>query len=325
MNRARRNPCIHRWCSYWICVLLVVPLLHLGCASQPGTTSTTDPLEPLNRELYALNEWVDILVLRPATGLYRTLIPRFIRQRITNFSRNLQEPIISLNQLLQGKGMEAWNDFTRFFVNSTFGIGGLFDVASKLDYPEHEEDFGQTFAVWGVPSGPYIFLPIFGPATLRQVPDRAADGTSRNLIINALTDFFTATNIIFLVNERNEAERGLQRVREAVDPYLFLRESYLQRREFLIHDGNLPDEAFDDLSIDIPMDEAPLPEATEETPEPAPDDASSTAPDAAPFEGGGGASFPAEPTTRSSALAEEFLEVSAGDKPWPLGRTIPLR
>ncbi len=299
-----------------------------GCASRPGGTSTNDPLEPLNRVLFGINGVIDFLILKPAADLYRFITPPILQEAITNFSRNLQEPVIALNQALQGKGEESLNDFTRFFVNTVFGVGGLMEVAQGMGYPKHEEDFGQTFAHYGVPSGPYLFLPIFGPMTFRQIPDRAADGTSRNLLINALTDFFTPTNAIFLVNERSNAEPKLERVREAVDPYTFIREAYLQRRVFLIHDGDPPIEAVDDLSIDLDFgDDVDLfDESTIE--EPSPDiPLENTVPldSGEPSAGGGGeastgAADAIEPVSRQQTQAEE-----AATELWPLGRHVPLQ
>ncbi|MGF1448484.1 MAG: VacJ family lipoprotein [Opitutales bacterium] len=305
-----------------------------GCASRPGATSTNDPLEPLNRVLFGINGAIDFLILKPASDLYRFITPPILQEAITNFSRNLQEPVIALNQALQGKGEKSLNDLTRFFVNTSLGVGGLIEVAQGMGYPKHDEDFGQTFASYGVPSGPYLFLPIFGPMTFRQIPDRAADGTSRNLLINALTDFFTPTNAIFLVNERSNAEPRLQRVREAVDPYTFIREAYLQRRVFLIHDGDPPIEAVDDLSIDLSFEdgedffedepvspEIPLEQTVPlESVQPAAEDERGTE---SPEASSGGNAVEPQASEGSSSRLEERAQGST-TQAWPLGRHVPL-
>jgi phospholipid-binding lipoprotein MlaA len=136
----------------------IITLIILFTSLNVNTEEVNDPLEDLNRKTYEFNEKLDSTILKPTAELYSKFPPK-VKQGVTNFFNNLEEIDTSVNQLLQGKPKKSLNDLTRFVINSTIGIGGLFDVASKMGLERHEEDFGQTLAVWGVPEGPYIMLP----------------------------------------------------------------------------------------------------------------------------------------------------------------------
>lgn len=216
-----------------------------GCATT--ATNPRDPLEPLNRGIYSFNEHVDGLILKPAAEAYRMLLPDFARTGVSNFFSNLNDVTVALNNLLQGKVNHAASDASRVVVNSTIGLLGFIDVASKIGLEKHEEDFGQTLGRWGVGDGPYLVLPFFGPSNFRdaigRIPDYYTDPVTyvdpshdRNLLWGAR-----------VVNRRAEL-LGASRVLEAaaLDPYEFVRDAYLQRRRNLIYDGNAPREDLDD-------------------------------------------------------------------------------
>ena len=134
-----------------------------------------DPLEGFNRAMYTFNDRLDKYALKPLAKGYRAITPTGVRKSVSNFFSNLHEPMVMLNNLLQGKPGQATSDLIRFVVNSTVGIVGLFDVSSKVGLPKHDEDFGQTLAVWGVGDGPYLVLPFFGPSNLRDGPSLVVD------------------------------------------------------------------------------------------------------------------------------------------------------
>ena len=216
-----------------------------GCATTASNPS--DPLEPLNRGIYTFNEHVDGLLLKPAAEAYRLLLPDFARTGVSNFFANLGDVTVALNNLLQGKVSNAASDASRVVVNTTVGLLGFIDVASKIGLEKHDEDFGQTLGRWGVGSGPYLVLPLFGPSSFRdaigRIPDYYSDPVTyvepshdRNLLWGART-----------VNRRSEL-LGASRVLEAaaLDPYEFVRDAYLQRRRNLVYDGNAPREDLDD-------------------------------------------------------------------------------
>ena len=146
-----------------------------ACASSSSVTegdakvrSPIDPWEPLNRVTYAFNDGLDTVTLRPISKGYKKIVPGFVRRGISNFFANLRTPLIIVNNLLQGKGRDALSDTGRLLVNSTVGIGGLIDVATPAGLEEHDEDFGQTLAKWGVPDGPFLMVPFLGPRTLKD-------------------------------------------------------------------------------------------------------------------------------------------------------------
>lgn len=223
---------------------LLIPLLLAactlcGCAAGPDPR---DPLEPFNRKVYAFNEGVDKAVLKPAAKAYVAVVPQLVRRGVTNFFNNLGMTVTTLNDALQLKGSKVPVDFARFATNMVFGLGGLIDVATELKIENRNEDFGQTLGYWGVASGPYLVLPVFGSRSVRDAPALAVDFVANPFFywdpdasvrwgLFVLDVLDTRANLL-------EAEKFLDTA--AIDRYSFLRDSYLQRREYLIHDGNPP-------------------------------------------------------------------------------------
>ena len=222
-------------------------LLAGGCATTHTTADNPDQLEPVNRASYGFTDSLDRHFIKPIAETYADITPGFARAGITNFFNNLSYLNVALNSFLQGKIDQGLSDVTRFIFNSTIGIGGLVDIGSHVGLPEHNEDFGQTLAVWGVGQGSYLFIPVDGPNTARNLPDYATSTLLNPLtyVTGAVLFPLTAINVI---NKRaNLLEETNIRDEAAIDPYVFTREAYLQRRQYLIYDGNPPTEGYDDI------------------------------------------------------------------------------
>jgi phospholipid-binding lipoprotein MlaA len=235
-----------------LCPLLLVAMAAGGCASTPADEVVEhDPWEPMNRGLYGFNQGVDKISFKPLAKGYVKIIPSPVRRSITNFSRNLSTPGSAINNFLQGKPAHGLQELSRFFVNSTIGIGGLFDIASRSGVEAHPEDFGQTAAVWGIPSGPFVMLPLFGPQTLRD-----AVTLPLNIAADPLRYYDDDTVRISLwllrlvdLRARLLPLEGI--VQDSADPYITMRESYLQNRAFEIYDGDPPVEEDEDFYDDF--------------------------------------------------------------------------
>ena len=216
-----------------------------GCATRPDG-NPRDPFESFNRGVFEFNDGVDRAVFKPAATVYRELTPTLFRAGVANFLGNLDDVWSFVNSALQFKPKAAVNNFMRVNVNTVFGLGGIFDVASEAGLERQREDFGQTLGHWGVPSGPYLVLPFLGPYTVRDafaIPvDRAGD------IVGNL-DHAPTRNSIKLI-DLLDTRAGLLRAGEALDEvaldkYTFTRDAFLQRRRYTVYDGNPPDEAPD--------------------------------------------------------------------------------
>lgn len=205
-----------------------------------------DPLQQLNRKVYELNfEILDPALIKPLATLYDRLTPRPVRIGINNFFSNLDEIPNAVNSLLQGKIGQAANDTGRFIVNSVFGLGGVFDIATDAGMqPSQGEDFGQTLAVWGVSEGPYLMLPFLGPSTLRDAPSNVLDSFLDPFAYNDNYGMRAGIKAIDIVALRAEL-LGIDDVMSG-DKYIFVRDVYLQNREYVIADGAIEDD-FDDL------------------------------------------------------------------------------
>ena len=205
-----------------------------------------DPLQQLNRKVYELNfEILDPALIKPIATLYDRLTPRPVRFGINNFFSNLDEIPNAVNSLLQGKIGQAANDTGRFIVNSVFGLGGVFDIATDAGMqPSQGEDFGQTLAVWGVSEGPYLMLPFLGPSTLRDAPSNVLDSFLDPFAYNDNYGMRAGIKAIDIVALRAEL-LGIDDVMSG-DKYIFVRDVYLQNREYMIADGAIEDD-FDDL------------------------------------------------------------------------------
>ena len=220
-----------------------------GAGSKPLTNPEVDPWENLNRSIYSINTTVDRYTLKPIAKGYRAVVPQPIRTGVSNFSNNLYTPASAVNNLLQGKPKRMVSDLSRFVVNTTIGLGGFIDIASASGLEEYNEDFGQTLATWGAPDGPFVILPFFGPYTLRDaiaLPVNFWLDTLRQIDSSSIRDKLWALRFIDL-RYRLLAAEGL--LETSKDPYVTLRESYLQNRRFVIHDGNPPleDDFYDDF------------------------------------------------------------------------------
>ena len=204
----------------------------------------TDPLKDLNQKTHNLNQTLDLQVASPVARFYKRITPDFIEISVTNFTQNVEDLSIGFNNILQGKIKSGFSDLGRFTLNSTIGIGGFLDIATDMGLEKHDEDFGQTLAVWGVPDGPYLVLPGLGPSTMRDTLAMIQDAflTPLWLIDHDRTSYsLTAIDLI----DTRARYLGLESV-VIGDEYLFYRDAYLQSRQFEIKDGEIEDD-FDDF------------------------------------------------------------------------------
>ena len=208
-----------------------------------------DPFENLNRDIFIFNEKLDEKLLKPAALTYRKVTPQFARTGVTNFFNNLEEIDTTINQVLQGEIKYAFNDAGRFVINSTIGLFGLIDVASKMGLEKHEEDFGQTLGVWGFDSGPYIMIPFLGPSN------------PRDLLSRPISSFLSGTfamedNDVKITLVGIDALETRERLLDAEtliigDKYIFVKDAYIQSREYEINNGSTEDDEFLDDMEDI--------------------------------------------------------------------------
>ena len=232
-------------------------LLLSACASTPeGSRVDYDPWEPFNRQMYAINDFGDRYLLKPVAKGYDAILPDVVQTGVTNFSRNLTSPMSSLNNFLQGKPRDGFSELTRFLFNSTIGIGGLIDVAEMGGLERKYEDFGQTFAVWGVPDGPFVMVPFIGPRTLSHTASVPLNFWSDPLWHYEVRSVRNKLEILRLINLRAnllDLDRFLE---DSKDPYVTLRESYLQNRQFEIYDGDPPmqDDFYEEFEEDFEDD-----------------------------------------------------------------------
>jgi len=198
----------------------------------------------MNRAVFAFNDGADKYLLTPVAKGYRAVLPGFVRTGISNFFSNLEDVWVSVNDLLQGKFQEGWEDIGRVIFNTTFGIAGLFDFASDVGLPKRTEDFGQTLGYWGVGSGPYLVIPLFGPSTVRDSVGLLVDG--RADLVYRLVDDVPLRNSLYatraISNRANLLDASSVLEQAALDRYAFVRDAWLQRRRNLIYDGNPPRE-----------------------------------------------------------------------------------
>lgn len=237
-------------CRAGLISLLLAVFMLGGCATT--SNNPRDPLEPINRGIYHFNDGVDNLLLKPAAEVYRGVLPQFVRTGVSNFFANINDVIVALNNLLQGKFLNSVSDVGRIAINTTAGLLGVIDVATEIGLEKNNEDFGQTLGFWGIGDGPFLMLPFLGPSNLRDVIGRVVDQR-----VDPLTyvDPSRDRNILWttkFVNTRSEL-LGTSKILEtaALDPYEFLRDAYIQRRRNLVHDGNPPADKDDDSEIRV--------------------------------------------------------------------------
>jgi phospholipid-binding lipoprotein MlaA len=220
-------------------------LMLAGCATTGSAPSRSDPWERVNRSTYAFNDALDTAILKPVAKGYVRVVPGFMRTSVSNFLSNLAYPTTIANDLLQLKLMDAVTDTTRLVLNTVFGLGGLFDPATRAGLPRNDEDFGQTLGRWGVPAGPYLMLPFLGPSTLRDAPSLYADYLTdgRHYVGDNRVGFAFAG--LSIVDRRARLIPLEEAVKEAFDPYALIRNAYLDRREYRVRDGDVPEEELD--------------------------------------------------------------------------------
>lgn len=235
-----------------ILIGLIAASLLAGCASNGGSASADDPIEGFNRGVYAFNEGLDTYALEPASRGWVNITTPDVRDSVDNFFDNLETPGYILNNILQGKPLDAGKETVRFTINSTIGILGLFDPAEAwLGIEGRAEDFGQTLGVWGADPGPYLVVPLFGPSGARDVTQYPIAYYTNVITYVALdTVTFGTLTAVNVVNTR--ARLGdTTRFRDdaAIDPYIFMRSAYRQYREDQVHDGEPPldDDAYSDF------------------------------------------------------------------------------
>jgi phospholipid-binding lipoprotein MlaA len=240
-----------------IVLLLVCAALLTSCATlRPNDQSMdqnldlVDPNEKTNRKFYNFTDAVDRNILAPVADVYIKYVPNPMQRSIGNFYDNLAYPNVILNDFLQGKVRQGLQDSLRFVINSTIGGGGLFDMAAPMGLPQHDEDFGQTLGVWGVKTGSYLFVPLIGPSSYRDAPGIPISMFSNVLFYAGSVASIAITGPVAILGviEKRARLSGPMRVRDeaSLDPYLFVREGFLQQRKHLIYDGVPPPESYDD-------------------------------------------------------------------------------
>ena len=229
--------------------LTVIIFVNAACVSIEGSTEPHDPWERYNRTVSNFNDSVDRRVLKPVAKAYQKVVPKPVNKAISNAFSNADDVIVLANDILQLKVKQSISDLSRIIYNTVFGLGGIFDVSTSMGLPKHQEDFGQTLAHWGVGSGPYFVLPLFGPSTVRDSFGLATDFFVFDPA-HLIDDLTTRASLftLYFIDIRAELLPAGDIVDEAsLDKYIFIREAYMQRRKSLIHDGQSQDEALDEL------------------------------------------------------------------------------
>ena len=253
-----------------IFLIVLSSLFASSCATLEGPPNPDDPFESFNRSMFEFNETVDKYAFKPVAKGYNYVMPTFASRGVSNFFSNVDDIVVFFNELLQFKFHDAAATSARFVFNTTFGLLGLIDVSSHMDLPKHNEDFGQTLAVWGMPSGPYLVLPFLGSLSVRDTAGLAVDWTYFDPIFKRQT---LNQSLVTLTIKYIDLRAGLIKASNIIDDtipdkYSFIRDAWKLRREFLIYDGNPPEDEFseedlfsdddlfnDDLSDDL-SDEA---------------------------------------------------------------------
>lgn len=228
-----------------------------GCSTTPNTQANIDPWEGWNRDVHEFNKDFDDTILKPLAKGYQEVTPNPVDESITNVFSNINDIGVTINDFLQFKFVQGGMDASRFLINTTAGLAGIFDVAKLIDLPKHDEDFGQTLGVWGVPTGNYMVLPFIGASSPRE-----ALGLIGDALFNPLTyvSFFggfaanaatAAATGVDVTDTRSDIMQSEKIVDEAsVDRYDFVKNAYRQRRDYLVFDGNPPEDTNDPLAVD---------------------------------------------------------------------------
>jgi phospholipid-binding lipoprotein MlaA len=238
-------------------LVALLTLLLVGCASQPNAKKDPrDPFEGFNRASYKFNDALDRAVLKPTAKGYKAIAPQFVETGVSNFFSNLGQTTVIVNDLLQAKFKPALNDTGRFLLNTTVGIGGLFDPASKAGLDRNDEDFGQTLGKWGVPSGPYLMVPFFGPSTVRDGFGSGVDVFTDPVHYVERDAWRYSLQGMNLIDARARRLPLEDTLNQTFDKYGFIRNAYLQQREYQVTDGAAPPPKFDDEPLEDPDPDA---------------------------------------------------------------------
>lgn len=244
----------------------------MACSSTPPKNEQ-DPWEDTNRDIQSFNDDLDDYVMKPVAEGYRYVMPEVADKGVTNFFSNLDDIGVFVNDLLQAKWVQGGQDMTRFVVNTVAGLGGFIDVASELDLPKHKEDFDQTLGYWGVPAGPYMVLPFFGPGSPRHVFGRIGDSATNPINYVAPVIGSTLSGMLSATDQRADYLSASKIADQAAtDRYEFIRNAYLQERAYQINDGDVPldpdiEREMDELDKELeakPANPAPRKDSVEE-------------------------------------------------------------
>lgn len=216
-------------------------------------SESNDPWEDVNRSVFAFNQDFDRFILRPITDTYRFLLPVPVQDSVHSFLNNVGSPLVFVNDVMQGEGSRAMDTLARFLINTTLGIGGLFDPASEVFHIDpHTEDFGQTLGTYGVSDSPYLVLPILGPSNLRDLTGRVVDffidPVSYWLRRQSLDGLMYTRLALDAVDKRNQNDKTIDQINGALDPYGFMRSAYRQNRRFHVENG-----------VNVETEESPVP------------------------------------------------------------------
>lgn len=225
----------------WIVAVAVAMGLSSPAFAEPQA-NPLDPWEGFNRGMFAFNDAIDTALIKPVAIGYEYVVPEPLRILVTNLFSNLNDVVIGINDLLQGRGEQAYNDFGRVLINSTLGFGGLFDVAGNAGWYKNDNDFGVTFARWGADSGPYLVLPILGPSDVRDTFGAVANiaASPLSFVVHDPTAYYVSWGVNFVSARANllPAEKIIEEA--ATDKYSYLRDAFMQNRLNLIYDGEPP-------------------------------------------------------------------------------------
>jgi phospholipid-binding lipoprotein MlaA len=231
----RRDPMSRAGNRRAVALALAAAAMLAGCATGPNPR---DPFEKFNRQMFAFNDAVDRVALKPAATAYQQMLPTFVQTGVSNFFGNLSDLWSGANNLMQGKGADGMSDLTRFSLNSTFGLLGVLDIASEAGLHKHNEDFGQTLGAWGVPSGPYLMLPLLGPSTVRDAAVIPLDIQADPWAYKEPVGWRNVGIGVRAVDQRAAVLDASNLMEEAaLDRYEFIRDGFLQRRQSRITDN----------------------------------------------------------------------------------------
>ncbi|HUX79608.1 MAG TPA: VacJ family lipoprotein [Alphaproteobacteria bacterium] len=222
----------------------VEPIEPQGIFQSSSAPEDNDPLEPVNRYIFAFNDFLDTVLFDPISAVYTTILPEGLRIHIGYVLRNLSEPVVFANNILQGEPQDAEDTIRRFLINTTVGLGGFFDVSTSLDIPYKKEDFGLTLACWGVQPGPYIVIPILGPSNARDACGRIADflGDPINWVaMFGESVFYSNTRTSAQIIDVKSDSEIIAELKKNIDPYATFRAWYTERRKFLANRDQILD------------------------------------------------------------------------------------